>query len=71
MKKHNCPYLRMNNTCSNKNMRIADCIYNEPAKCPVLRDSKAWTSIFRFFKRKSIPNTIETPKNTITGESNE
>jgi len=66
MKSHNCPYLRGNNTCSNKRMRIADCIYNNPAKCPILRESPVWSSVCRFFKRKSIPKPINPPKNTIS-----
>lgn len=53
MRKHDCPYLKANGKCDNKKMRIADCIYIDPAKCPILRDSKAWKGMCRFFIRKS------------------
>ena len=63
MKSHKCPYMRRDKTCSNINMRLADCIYvNRPEKCPILRDSKAWLGVRRFFKKKSThdsPNPLK------------
>ena len=68
MKNIDCPYMRRDGTCSNKHMNIADCIYiNRPEKCPILRESSAWSSVCRFFKRKSIPKPINPPKNTTGG----
>ena len=60
MKNIDCPYMRRDGTCSNKHMSIADCIYiNRPEKCPILRESSAWSSVCRFFKRKSIPKALK------------
>ena len=69
MRKHDCPYLKHGNKCDNNKARLANCIYSNPAKCPILRDSKAWVSIFRFFKRKSKNEGLESQKTPYHQES--
>ena len=69
MKKHDCPYLKSKNKCNNKKARLSDCIYKNPAKCPILRDSKAWIGMFRFFRRKSKIKGLKSQKTPYHQES--
>ncbi len=69
MKTHNCPYKNGRNQRKGRcTPRSApdDCPYEDPKNCSHLCESKAWTGLWRFFKRKSKIEPEPTPNLTIS-----
>ena len=65
-KKYNCPYQRpCYPTCTFK-YGPTHCSYKDCEDCPYFKESKAWSSMDSFFKRKSKIKPINPPNSTIS-----